>query len=470
MLKPTPRLYNTLTAKKEPLKIPSKGLNLFVCGPTVYDNAHIGHARTYLAFDIFARFLRATGINIFYLQNITDIDDKIIARAQQENKNPLALSKEFTREYLTDMKTLGIRSVNRYAPASQFIPPIIQQIKTLIKKGHAYKIDKEGWYFDLKTFPEYGKLAKRTAEQAEDSVSRIDQGINKRNKGDFCLWKFTKAHDDAEFKNAERRKKKFIITQGEPAWFTDLGWGRPGWHIEDTAITESFFGPQYDIHGGGVDIKFPHHESEIAQQEAASGKKPFVKIWMHTGHLLVKGKKMSKSLHNFVTIRDFLNSHSPAVLRYLTISHHYRSPMNYTPQAAEQARNALHNIEKALGDSRSLRKNADTSSWEKKFFEALADDFNTPRALAILWDVIKDKKLSAAAKRQTVLQFDKVLGLGLKSRKSSPAPAAVATLAQKREAFRKNKQFIQADRLRKEIEDLGYTVSDTANGPRITKK
>ncbi|MEK7195620.1 MAG: class I tRNA ligase family protein, partial [Patescibacteria group bacterium] len=251
------KIFNTLSGKKEPLpKAPKQGLRLFVCGPTVYDYVHIGNARTFTVFDLFVRYLRGCGVKTYYLQNITDIDDKIISRAQKEGKNWKLISRKFEAVFRKNMKDLGNIFVDRYARATDFIPQIIKQVKTLIKKGCAYKIGGDGWYFDLKKFPEYGKLAHRTIEQAEDATSRIDSSGKKRNKGDFCLWKFSKP--------------------GEPSWKTDLGDGRPGWHIEDTAITESFFGPQYEMHGGGVDLRFPHHEAEIAQQESASGKKPFV--------------------------------------------------------------------------------------------------------------------------------------------------------------------------------------------------
>ena len=204
-------------------------------------------------------------------------------------------------------------------------PEIIKQVQTLIDKGYAYKIDGDGYYFDVSKFKDYGKLAKRTLEQAQDGVSRIDESVGKKNKADFCLWKFSKTN--------------------EPSWDSSLGKGRPGWHIEDTAITEKYFGPQYDIHGGAVDLKFPHHEAEIAQQEAASGKKPLVNIWMHAGFLLVDGQKMSKSLNNFITIDSFLKEYSPQVLRYLILSHHYRSPIDYTKDLVQSSKSALSAIQ-----------------------------------------------------------------------------------------------------------------------------
>jgi len=284
------KLYNTLSRKKEDLPNPEeqRKIRLFVCGPTVYDYAHIGHARTYLFFDFFAKYLRHRGYEVNYLQNITDIDDKIIARAAERNIRPDELAKQFTGAYFEDMRAIGVDAVTTYAPATDFISQIVAQVKRLIDKGFAYKIEDDGWYFDISKDEDYGKLSGRTVAQAEDGVSRIDDSDAKRNKGDFCLWKFSKPD--------------------EPKWNTQIGTGRPGWHIEDTAISEYYFGPQYDIHGGADDLKFPHHEAEIAQQESASGLKPFVQFWVHTGFLLVDGKKMSKSLDNYIGITDEPNN------------------------------------------------------------------------------------------------------------------------------------------------------------------
>ena len=283
------RLYNTLTRKKEILRpIKDNNINLFICGPTVYDFPHIGHAKTYIQFDFIVRYLRHKKFKAFYLQNITDIDDKIIQRSKEKNISWKELSKKFEEIFYEDMKSLNVNSVDRYARATDYIKEIESQVKRLIQKGYAYKIE-DGYYFDLSKFKGYGKLSKRKYLEAEDSVTRIDESINKRNKGDFCLWKFSK--------------------KDEPFWESELGKGRPGWHIEDTAITEKFFGPQYDIHGGARDLIFPHHEAEIAQMESISGKKPLARYWIHTGFLNIQGSKMSKSLKNFITIREALKKY-----------------------------------------------------------------------------------------------------------------------------------------------------------------
>src|SRR3989344_3403901 len=279
------KIYNTLTKTKEDFTSrEDKKVRMFVCGPTVYDHIHIGNARTFVFFDVVAKYLRHAGFEVQYIQNITDIDDKIIARAKEAEEDPLAFAKKYEEIFLADMKAIGVTAVNQFDRATDHIPEVTKQIKTLIEKEHAYLIEGNGWYFDLSTFPEYGKLSGRTAEMANDAVSRIDENDKKRNKGDFCLWKLSKPE--------------------EPAWESKLGQGRPGWHIEDTAITEKYFGPQYDLHGAAQDLMFPHHEAEIAQQESASGLKPFVKYWMHSAFLVNKEKKMSKSLGHFITLNE----------------------------------------------------------------------------------------------------------------------------------------------------------------------
>ena len=452
------KLYNTLSRFKETFPEPTeqRKVRLFVCGPTVYDDAHIGHARTYLFFDFFAKYLRSQGYELNYLQNITDIDDRIIARAAERNAQPDEIARQFTESYFEDMHALGIDAVTTYALATNFISQIVAQVERLIEKGFAYKIENDGWYFDIAKDKDYGKLSGRTAAQAEDSVSRIDDSDNKRNKGDFCLWKFSKP--------------------GEPSWNTQIGGGRPGWHIEDTAISEYYFGPQYDIHGGADDLKFPHHEAEIAQQESASGLKPFVRFWVHTGFLLVDGKKMSKSLGNFITIKDFLKKYPPEILRFITLIHHYRSPIGFSDQLVFQAQAALQNLYShylALRDEdrrEGPRKDHGTLSlWQKKFDAALQDDLNTPQALAVMFDVVNDKDLSAKEKRVLLDSFDRTLGLNITGKAVEIPPHVIEKLEEYKQR-RANKQFVQSDALRKEIEALGYEVRDTDHGSDLVKK
>ena len=455
-------IYNTLSGKKEKLIIPKKGgLKLFVCGPTVYNESHIGHARTYLVFDAFVKYLRSQKIKISYLQNITDVDDKIIARAKQTKTSPKKIADKYLASYLKDMKMLEIESVDTYARATRYIPEIVKQVQTLIKKGHVYEIKNDGWYFDIATFPDYGKLSKRTAAQAEDAITRIDESVRKKNRGDFCVWKFSKS--------------------GEPVWQTALGAGRPGWHIEDTAIAEKFFGPQYDLHGGGLDLKFPHHEAEIAQAEAASDKKPFVKIWLHTGMLTVNGKKMSKSLRNFISITDFSKKYKPELLRWIVLNHHYRSPINYTEELVKQTKESLDAIKEFLAklDFVSAIKTKKTNKeiigagkLNRIFAAALEDNFNTPRALAALFNFLnRNNKNIWFFNQETALKIKNLINaeiamLGLKIKKEA-VPKNITKLANQRELLRANKQFIRADALRKKLRVLGYEIEDTPLGPFI---
>lgn len=473
------RLYNTLSGKKEELTVPSGKLRMFVCGPTVYDESHIGHARTYLSFDIIVRYLRARGQDISYLQNITDVDDKIITRAKEAGKkDPIAFAHHYEADFLSDMNALRIASVNTYARASEYIPEIVRQVQTLRDKNFAYKIPGDGWYFDVSRFPEYGKLSGRTAAEAEDSVSRIDENIKKRNRADFCLWKFPSGSPETIL-TSENVSQKPHIQNGEPLWETPLGLGRPGWHIEDTAITEKFYGSQYDIHGGGVDIKFPHHEAEIAQQEAASGKKPFVRFWMHTGSLLIDGKKMSKSAGNFLTIKEFLKTYPANVLRWIALSHHYRAPLNYTAALCAQAQNEFLAIEQQIAKLEfvSEKNPAGTDTWSEKtkkaeaeIAEGMDDDFNAALSIAALnrfVGLIQPALWTLSSKdAQNLSRFLKttLAAWGFDMELSPPSADAVQ-LAEERELCRTHKQFIQSDALRNRLLQLGYIVEDTPLGP-----
>lgn len=476
------KLFNTLSGQKELVETTKgKPLQFFVCGPTVFDYSHIGHARTYIAFDIFVRYMRSKKQKIVYLQNITDVDDKIIDRAKLFNENPLHYAHKFETFYKKDMESIGCTSVTRYARATDHIKEIIKQIQTLILKGNAYFVEDEGYYFDITSFPDYGKLSRRTALQAEDAVTRIDEQIKKKNKGDFALWKYVSVPEN-------EYKKKFTVIDGEPAWNTPLGWGRPGWHIEDTAITERWFGPQYDIHGGGGDLKFPHHEAEIAQQESASGKVPFVKIWLHTGSLRINGEKMSKSLKNFLTIRDFLSQYSKNVLRIIIAMYHYRTPVQWSHTLVEQA---VQTIDSFLGtyDALSFSESAHIKQtqnikkqWEEiektfkeKFEMAMEDDLNTPEAIAALFEyttmvktiVWKISKSSSKKSKQTLAKALEILGIDVQKYK---IPQIINKLVKQRELYRGNKQFTHADALRNQIDELGYTIEDTPIGPFVRKK
>jgi len=461
------KLYNTLTRKKEVFKsLRNKKVNFFVCGPTVYDFSHIGHARTYVIFDVIVKYLRQKRYDVFYLQNITDIDDKIINRAKEKKISPQKLARDFEKEYLKDIKDLKINSVTKYARATEHIKEIINQVQRLLKKGYAYQIE-DGIYYDISKFKEYGKLSKRTVLQAEDAVSRIDESKEKRNKGDFCLWKFSK--------------------EGEPVWPASFGRGRPGWHIEDTAITEKYFGPQYDIHGGAKDLIFPHHEAEIAQMEAISGKKPMVKYWLHLGFLTVNGRKMAKSFGNFISIKDFLKENPARLLRFLIIKTLYRSPINYKEKLLLQTKKELERIEEFIKKMQNakckMQKNNSKfkiSKFRKDFDLAMEDDFNTPKAVAVIFELINkgnsliDKNKISFNDAKNILNllknFDEVLGINLKYEiKKVPLSQEILNLVKERERHRKQKNWKGADEIRSKIRKMGYGVEDTKKGPKLKK-
>lgn len=473
-------IYNTLTRKKEEFS-PSttfdsskvvlgkladpKKVKMFVCGPTVYDYIHVGNARTYTIFDMVAKYLRYRGYDLEYIQNITDIDDKIIARALELNLDPADYAKDYTDIFLEDIKKLGIDSVSHYEPATKNIDQVIKQAQALIKKGNAYKIEGDGWYFDLKTFPEYGKLSGRTAEMAEDGVSRIDESPNKRNRGDFCLWKFSKPE--------------------ELGWDSDLGYGRPGWHIEDTAITEKFFGPQYDLHGAGADLMFPHHEAEIAQQESASGLKPFVKYWMHAGFLVNKTQKMSKSLGNFMILREALKKYSPETLRFYFLSSHYRSPLDYNEDLLKQAEAATNRLAEFGYRIKSIRNSLSSSTTKLSIIEEtrhdfeleMDDDFNTPKAISRIFELVRQINPLIDSGQLDQGVFEKVIEtlelfnkiLGIIPSKPLEVNDEIKKLVTKREEARKNKDFALSDQLREQIKNTGYEIDDTIYGPLVKK-
>lgn len=466
------KIYNTLHRKKEIFKpIKDKKVNIFVCGPTVYDFPHLGHARTYIAFDAFVKYLRYKKYDVFYLQNITDVDDKIISRAKENKESPKKLALRFEKEYLKDMKALSVTSVDKYARATDYIDEIIDQVKRLIDKGYGYKIE-DGIYYNIAKFKNYGKLSGRTVAQAEDGTSRIDDAKDKINKGDFCLWKFSK--------------------KGEPKWKSSLGDGRPGWHIEDTAITEKFFGAQYDIHGGARDLIFPHHEAEISQIEAVSGKSPMVKYWMHTGFLTINNQKMSKSLKNFITIRNFLKQYPPQYLRFLVLRALWRSPLDYSEKAISEVKSELEKIEEFLNKIYQIKNNRkkpktkdeslrqSISKIEESFYSYLDDDFNTPKAISAIFRLIKKtnrlisqdsvSKEDARKIYSFLKSADEIFGIiDWRKVENQDIPQRIKELAKQREEYRRNNQWEEADDIREKIENLGYQIEDTPTGTKIKK-
>lgn len=465
------KIYNTLTRRKEIFR-PRHGkqVRMFVCGPTVYDFAHIGHGRTYLVFDLVVKYFRAKGFQVRYILNITDIDDKIILRAKQRGKSWQHIAREFERAYLADMAHLGITSMERFARATDFIPAIVRQIQRLLRRKAAYRIEGDGIYFDLKKFPRYGRLAKRTSRSAEDAISRIDESVGKRNRGDFCLWKFSKP--------------------GEPTWNTPLGPGRPGWHIEDTAITHALLGPQYDIHGGAIDLIFPHHEAEIAQMETAYGKRPMAKYWMHSGFLNVGGEKMSKSLRNFITIRELLDTWPPEVFRFFVFSTHYRSLIDYDADLLAQAAASLERLKEFLQriqeapvtTSKKPGNNAAVTRARKAFVAGLDDDFDTPKALATMFTLVRTmnplvekgaiSQKDSRAIRAFFTEANNLLGIFTKGDLqgvSDAIPEAIRALVAQREELRRRKRFADADAIRQKALESGWLIEDTPQGPRLKR-
>ncbi|MBE1874440.1 cysteine--tRNA ligase [Myceligenerans pegani] len=447
-------LYNTLTRRVEPLEPMTPGVvRMFVCGPTVYDLAHVGHAKTYTQFDFLARYLRLRGFKVTYAQNITDIDDKIIRRAHELGREPRDVAAEFEDAYRQDMSALGNTEVDVYARAHDHIDEIVAQVRALVDRGHAYQLD-DGWYFDLSTFPGYGKLSGRTEAAEGDSVARIDENDAKRNRGDFALWKARKP--------------------GDPSWDTSLGPGRPGWHIEDTAITEALFGPQYDLHGGAVDLIFPHHEAEIAQMEAASGKEPLVRHWVHTGLLRVDGAKMSKSSGNFLTVRDALAMSDYRTLRYAFLSQQYRSSMELSVTALEQARSARRRVENFArqvdrsAQEASMAVDAAEEAWTEMLMR-LDDDLDTPAALAVLFGYIREQNRSdlqpgpsAGQLLDRVNELFDVFDLEVRSADDAEIEAELVRRAE----LRKARDFAAADQIRDTLASRGIVIEDTADGTR----
>ncbi|MDI6708501.1 MAG: cysteine--tRNA ligase [Candidatus Thermoplasmatota archaeon] len=460
------RIYNTLTEEKE-IFSPLHGnrVKLFVCGPTVYDYSHLGHARTYIVFDTVARYLRARGYSVFFIMNITDIDDKIIARASELNIEAKELAEKFTNYFYEDMEALSINSINLYPKATDYIPEIIEQIKTLIEKGYAYQSN-GNVYFEVKKFEEFGKLSKQSIDQLR-AGARVEVDERKKNYEDFVLWK-------------EQKPK-------EPFWDSPFGKGRPGWHIEDTAITLTHFGAQYDLHGGGIDLIFPHHECEIAQAECTTGKKPFVKYWLHTGMLTINREKMSKSLGNFFTIREVLEHYSSDVVRFFLLNAHYRSPLDYSDKNLDEAKESLTRIKNVIEELKLKVKYANEGEVDKNvaeiinkahdnFFNAMDDDFNTREAIATVFEFTKevnallDKKLT----KNSILkilnvykEFGDILGIFKEERKAVEVENLVELLVKLREEARARRDWQTSDKIREELSKLGIVIEDTAEGTKV---
>ncbi|HLC20130.1 MAG TPA: cysteine--tRNA ligase [Candidatus Nanoarchaeia archaeon] len=456
------KLFNTLTHKIQPFKpLEPKKIKMYVCGVTVYDYAHIGHAKSYIQFDVIVRYLRFRGFDVFYVQNFTDIDDKIINRANAEKRKWDELAQCYEKTYIDDMKQLNVTSVSKLVKATEHITEMIDQIKRLQKKDIAYEID-DGVYFDVSKFSDYGKLSRQKLEELQQH--RVEPNPQKRNLGDFALWKKYKP--------------------GEPFWNSPWGKGRPGWHIECSAMGEKHLGATYDIHGGGIDLIFPHHEAEIAQIEAITNK-PFVRYWMHNGFLLINNEKMSKSLNNFITIRDAIGKWGAMAVRFLFATSHYRSPINFTETSmasakagfeklqntARDAQRRVHELSSGKKDSLFVKK---IREQKKLFIQAMDNDFDAPKASAALFEVsrlmnsYKGTKQTLEEALKLFMELSDVLGFVFET--SVAVPKFIEDLVLKRDVARKNKDWKRSDELRREIEEHGFNVDDTSSGTVVRKK
>ncbi len=464
-------IYNTFTQKKELFKplVPGK-VGIYLCGITVYDYCHIGHARTNLAFDMVVRYLRYAGFEVNYVRNITDIDDKIIKRAAENQESIEHLSQRFTEAMHQDFEALGLLKPTHEPKATETIAGMIQIIQKLIAKGHAYLAQNGDVYYAIEAFESYGCLAHRNIDQLKVGV-RVEANDAKQCPLDFVLWKAAKP--------------------GEPAWESPWGLGRPGWHTECSAMSLEHLGHTVDIHGGGADLIFPHHENERAQSEAAS-EKPFVNYWMHVGFLQENKEKMSKSLGNFVTIRDFLARYDTEVLRLFVLSSHYRSPIEYSLEQMDQSIKALERLYQALRGLASMAGiHSGSPDWtepvgdyEKRFQAAMEDDFNTPEALAVLFELAREMNRlrgiepeQAAQSAVLLKRLGNVLGLLFKDpeaflQKQSTEEGsafnidAIEALILARNQARASKDWIEADRIRALLLSEKIVLEDTAEGTR----
>jgi cysteinyl-tRNA synthetase len=471
------QIFNSLTGQKEEFKSIEPGkVRMYVCGMTVYDYCHVGHARAMVVFDVVVRWLRVKGYDVTYVRNITDIDDKIIHRAQENGEDFQALTARFIAAMHEDLAALNILPPTHEPRATEAMTDMLAMIQTLLEKGFAYVGTTGDVYYDVSRFARYGQLANKKLEDLR-AGSRIDVEDAKDDPLDFVLWKAAKP--------------------GEPSWPSPWGEGRPGWHIECSAMSTHCLGAHFDIHGGGMDLKFPHHENEIAQSEAASGHR-YVNFWMHNGFVQVDDEKMSKSLGNFFTVREVLQRYRPEEVRLFILSSHYRGPLNYSDENLEHAKASLKRLYTALRGLPLVEAPA-VKEWQARFEQAMDDDFNTPEALAVLFDLAREinrlrteDETSAARLSVTLRRLGEVMGLlpddpegffqGASGASITAPPARVdvtvqnpnipVTLAKERiealiaerAAARKAKNWAEADRVRALLQDAGIVLEDTAKG------
>lgn len=469
------RVFNTLNRKKEIFKPLEPGkVRMYVCGPTVYDSCHIGHARSVVVFDVIARYLKAIGYKVIYVRNFTDVDDKIIDRANQLGIDSTKVAEKFIKEFYEDMDALNVERATIEPKATDHITQIIQFIERLIEGGFAYRVEGDV-YYSVEKFKEYGKLSGRKLDEME-AGSRVDINERKNNPFDFVLWKSAKP--------------------GEPFWESPWGKGRPGWHIECSAMSSEYLGETFDIHGGGKDLCFPHHENEIAQSESVSGE-PFVKYWIHNGFVNINQEKMSKSLGNFLMIKDVLKIYHPEVVRLFLLSNHYRSPVDFTEKAMDEARRGLDKIYALLlrvDKIMELESNQDIEPGDcwQKFCEAMDDDFNSAHGIGIIFDTVRKvnrlldqyENSDSDQIKQTiqcgvkdVRRSGNILGLLLENpavyfnkkqtqvlEQKSVDSAMITKLVEERDEARKAKDWKKADQIRNQLSDLGIILEDRPEG------
>jgi len=455
------KIYNSLSREQEKFTpITSNSVGLYTCGPTVYNYPHIGNYRAYVFDDILKRYLKYSGYEVKHVMNITDIDDKTIRDSIKEGKSLKEFTEFYTDEFYKDRDSLNIVPADIYTKATDYVKEMLELTEKLIENEYAYTTDDGSAYFSIEKDANYGKLSHfKLSDLKENAKGRMKKDeYEKDSAQDFALWK---AWDDAD---------------GEVFWNpneilgreSDLAKGRPGWHIECSAMSMKIFGESFDIHTGGVDNMFPHHENEIAQSECATGKE-FVKYWMHNEHLMIDGKKMSKSAGNFYTLRDLIDKGiTPLAFRYWLYTGHYRTKVNFTIDTVNGSATALkklYDVYLELGEN--------IGSVDKEYVyklqECMDDDLNTPQSIALLWELVKDDSISNEDKKATLLDFDKVFGFGLDKIKQDIIPSEVSILAKEREQARIQKDWTKSDELRDKIIELGYEIKDTDNGTKISK-
>lgn len=465
------KLYNTLSRQYEEFKPLEPGkVSMYACGPTVYNYIHVGNARPIILFDVLRRYLEYRGYQVTFVQNFTDVDDKIIRRAGEEGISSAEVAEKYIAEYRKDAAGLGVREATVHPKATENIPQIIDLVQTLIEKGYAYPSGGDVYYRTAK-FREYGKLSHQPLEDLQ-AGARIDVSEQKENPMDFALWKAAKP--------------------GEPAWDSPWGPGRPGWHIECSAMSNRYLGKTIDIHCGGQDLIFPHHENEIAQSEAANGCQ-FVHYWLHNGFISINNQKMSKSLNNFFTVREAAEAYGYGTLRMFMLSAHYRSPLNYSEEALNQAKGALQRLTNARDNLEFLAANGTDASltdeeeaflasldpYREKFIAAMDDDFNTADAVSAMFELVRDvntatgkdgcSKALAKACLDRLLELDGVLGLLYKQEEKDDLAEWVEDLIRRRQEARKVKNWAEADRIRDELKEKGILLEDTKQGVKWKK-